>query len=337
MSRSLVIIPLLATVAVADLTNMVSGWFETSMTELDKDIRDPVIDAKSNPTVTRSVKFGMLEEYWSSLPEDSVVRNSEWTWRVNISDVATPKVEDNDLADPHVVSTTYDFTWPYGDDLSEALDGANSSFCMSVVESLDLPVSVLNGYTEDDANSTSCVPALGQDCVAAILQRGAISAAGNGSYCSSPAEPWNLLSACKDSLGDAADWGMDGTGYALGGLDASSNETSRPWTNGKGFKYDILRDLNGSLSDDYLLAVNKLHILMFNAQIPTGNGNEYIGGPELHCMRVNTTQLEERDADGDGVAMASENERSLGTSLSGTTLSFSIGFAIVTFAVLKVL
>ncbi|KAI5924606.1 hypothetical protein F4810DRAFT_131875 [Camillea tinctor] len=68
-----------------------------------------ISNAEQNPNATLRVTFKPFESA-ASTPSLSSFRETEWTWRVNVSDFAAPNAEASGMIiDPHAVSTTYDF------------------------------------------------------------------------------------------------------------------------------------------------------------------------------------------------------------------------------------
>ncbi|KAK8101856.1 hypothetical protein PG999_012230 [Apiospora kogelbergensis] len=285
----------------------------------------------SEPTASRSVKFSPFKGDWESLRKDSVLRNSEWTWRINTSEIAVPN---NDgpgykLQDPHVVGTSYDLSWPKGTNLSDALDGAKGTFCATTLASFNLPVSVLNKYTEEHAGA-DCMPLLGEECVKSLLstKEGAVWVTNeNGGQCISPAKAWSEIPSCRDSLGAMKDYGLLYSGWPLDGRNPRNNATAdKPWEAGNEFYVNVSSAVNGTASDTYLWSVNQLHILMLDARVPLGPRQR-----RLLCARVNATKLPENDGDKDGVARLGENIR--GSSSGVERLGYSAGVLVLTLTV----
>ncbi|XXH03855.1 hypothetical protein Hte_010261 [Hypoxylon texense] len=262
----------------------------------------------------------MTRSYWDELPEDSLLRGAEWTWRINISDIAAPNAEPEDggiwaTIDPHVVSITFDFLWPGSGNFLSALGGIWKPLYLSDLGSLDpvypsaswtdLPVNVTNGYTEDDTDT----------CVDAMLaaRGGAIYAIpdGMGPGYLPAAKSWQDLPECADTFGYSASVGQP-LSQSLNGLrldNTFSANTSNPraeWTSGSGFYGWVSGPQNGSGSQAYHTATNQLRVLMINANLNGANNSEVVGGPQLLCTRVNATKLPDVDGDGDGTVLTSE-------------------------------
>ncbi|KAI6081411.1 hypothetical protein F4821DRAFT_264968 [Hypoxylon rubiginosum] len=304
--------------------------YTDSIPDIEEAAQNVLRKANIDPTMTRSVRFKPFQQYWDQLPEDSPLRGAEWTWRINVSNIAAPGAEPEDggiraTVDPHVVSTTFDFSWPGSGNFSSAFGGMWKPLCLSDLGSLDpvypsaswtdLPVNVTNGYTEDDTDSTSCVPALGQACVDAMLaaRGGAIYAIpdGTGPGCLPGAKSWQDLPECASTFGYSASVGQP-LSQSLNGLrldNTSSANTSDPraeWTSGSGFYGWVSGPQNGSGSQAYYTATNQLRVLMINANLNGANNSEVVGGPQLLCTRVNATKLPDVDGDGDGTVLTSE-------------------------------
>ncbi|KAK8002125.1 hypothetical protein PG991_014347 [Apiospora marii] len=283
-----------------------------------------VHDTLETGSAERTVAFKPFERYWQFLAEDSVLRDSEWKWLVKtgqgpITDPSQPSgVDDNN---PYIVSTAYHLSWPNNNNdrnISDALDGANGTICTSALESADVPVRVLNNFATTDTdgnndNSGDCVPVPGQECVDALLspQGGAVTV--ENDVCRGPAHPWHDLPACRDSLGRDKASGTQWAGTPLSGRNPLNNATRpQPWRSGDDFYVNVSSPVSGGGgrdSDEYLTRVNQLHVLMLDARVPSSREGQLVGGPQVLCLRVNTTRLPENDRDGDGVAMLSESLR----------------------------
>lgn len=223
-----------------------------------------------------------------------------------------------EAVDPHVVSTTYDFAWPAKGNISDALDGATGPFCIrAATNAVDLPVNLTNGYTEEDGNSASCAPILGQQCVDAIL---ALIPKPTGEDCHFfESKPFDELPECQDSLGAALPSFQEfffGTPL-IRNITAAGNDTkekgfTEEWNHGSAFYTNISATQNGSDSRAYHYAANRVHMFLMSAELPTNPDAPptailpTTGGPELLCMRVNATKLPNVDVDGDGVAYTYE-------------------------------
>ncbi|KAI0172247.1 hypothetical protein GGR52DRAFT_591986 [Hypoxylon sp. FL1284] len=233
----------------------------------------------------------------SNLSAVPAPKDAQWAWRVNISEFSVPNVEGAEPAvDPHLVSTTYDFTWPGSGNLSAALGATRDvGVCVSFVEApADWPVNVTNAYTEDDTSDTSCVGALGQACVDAILAE-VLGPGSSSQRCQVRGASWFNLPACDG--GGVASWGLGFSKYDI----ATS-------ANGASWFSRLSAPQNGSGSAAYYTAANRLHVVMANP-VFAGDGADQGGssfGPELLCMRVNATKLPTGDANGNNVTWTSQ-------------------------------
>lgn len=269
-----------------------------------------ITNGQQHPNLTRGVQFNIFgtEDNAGSI---SVPKNVQWTWRVNVSDFSAPNAEGYDPArDPHVVTSTYDLNWPGGDNLTAALGIPNAGICVTFVDApYDWPVNVTNAYTEDDTNSSSCVGALGQACVDAILSMGRAASLGRG-QCLLPAESWFQLSQCQSTLGYASVSYRSSSiaSRALGFLNSSATVARY---DGEAWFGTLSGPQYGSGSGEYYTIANRLHIALVNPVLPTeepinGTPGGWSQDPQLLCMRVNATKLSTKDPNGDGVTWTSE-------------------------------
>lgn len=200
------------------------------------------------------------------------------------------------VSDPHHISTTYDFEWPGGGNLSEALQGSTRPFCISSPDVV-FPENVTDLYTEDNANSTDCTPVLGDDCVQAILRIG-----NNISFrekCTPPSTIWSQIPECNATLGYAARARLNQETFASFGIftanlspdptnsglnSTNTRNKTAGISSGEGFVGLHSGVIEGSnATEKYLAAASRLHILMISHTFENG------GNAELLCMRVNTT------------------------------------------------
>ena len=103
------------------------------------------------------------------------------------------------------MTTTWDLSWPpaSGKNISSALGGLPGPLCITTLTTADpdagpdLPVNVTSAYTEDNKDSTSCVPALGEEWVRALLSArrdAAVLPPSNVDRgCYSPAKRWTEI------------------------------------------------------------------------------------------------------------------------------------------------
>ncbi|KZL81590.1 hypothetical protein CI238_10632 [Colletotrichum incanum] len=252
---------------------------------LNSQSAEVINDAVVHPNATRSLKVpSFLDELNSNAAMD-------WTWRVNVTNVALPHLEGqiDNITSPHLISTSYDFLWPSGGSMSEALPSSNNAFCVTVLFRPQYPANVSGLYTEDKSNSTSCEPVLGPDCVAAVL-RG--SSRQSLTECREPVTSWNNIPECYNTLG----WGPGSYTTLLSTLDingkisspfdmgtAVRNESTMR-SSGEGFYGLSTGVIDGSMvSEMYLEATNQLHIMMIDSV------NKETSRKDLLCMRVNAT------------------------------------------------
>lgn len=232
---------------------------------------------------------------------------------INVTDAVTGA--EQPVENPSFVSTTWDFTWSSGGNISQALGNSAGPLCLSILHVMAYPANVTNLYTDENTNSTDCTPILGEACVRAILGEG--SNFSSGIKCNSPGKSWSRLPECNNTLGYAAKERLDeklfnrtfGGGVATANLNPdpfnspnanTSAERNRTFgiTSGKGFMglhSGVIPGANAT--DTYLAAANSLQLLM----ISHGFGSRSLGETQLHCMRANTTKLpvDEDENEGD--------------------------------------
>lgn len=202
---------------------------------------------------------------------------------MNVSDFAAPNAkpefvdEEPGFVDPHVVTTSYDFTFPS----SFALNSSSVSnttiypFCIGHWSVFATPVNVSNTYTDKNTGSTDCAPALGSECVEAILKE---SRQETKSSCSSYA--WWDLPECIDTIGYATSYKKGEGGTIIG------TELSSDYPSGESFYSATTAASNGTNTTPYEDAANALQVMMVNPRV------DNLWRPQLLCMRVNTTQLQ---------------------------------------------
>ncbi|KAF6823745.1 hypothetical protein CPLU01_11212 [Colletotrichum plurivorum] len=263
--------------------------------------------AITNPRASHSIKFSPFPGIWRN-QSDFRSDLEEWTWRVNVTYFAMPSEERENITeitrieDPYHVSTTYDFQWPGGGNLSDAMNRSTEGpphgpFCVTVSTNL-MPKNVSDLYKAENANSTSCEPVLGEKCVKAILRHGSNVNFDNG--CSKTGTSWARLPECQSTLGWARD-APDPRGRPMfyrGFATATANimpddrnspnltaaERNNTLSSGESFvglHSGIVDGVN--VTTDYLEAATRLQLMM----ISSTSGNT--GRPQLLCMRVNTT------------------------------------------------
>ncbi|KAI0968083.1 hypothetical protein F4678DRAFT_474917 [Xylaria arbuscula] len=285
--------------------------------ELDTESLEIITNAQQHPNVTRAAFFKPLELAKNSVGYPTL-GDLEWAWRINVSDfVPSDALADltsygsDETVDTHIVTTSYDFSWSSPENLTSELNSSIASFCLTVATSLtDLPANVTNAYTEQDTNSTSCVPALGQACVDAILATEKFEGDPVYGNCRAPSQLWSELPQCQNTLGYVYNVSHGFT--LLTGSRGFSNRTSQNATadfkNGGGWFGYISSPVNGSGSNEYYTAINRLHIAMINPLLAYDGDFDsgFSQDPQLLCMRVNATMLPTKDTNGDGVTWTSE-------------------------------
>ncbi|TGJ80736.1 hypothetical protein E0Z10_g8020 [Xylaria hypoxylon] len=281
------------------------GWFEPAPETYAGSLpvtSDLIVYHDQNPNVSRSATFKPFENAWAELGPDSVLRNAEWTWRVNVSQFYAP-CNGSDVAGPSdrqaFVSQTYDFSWSAEGNISEALDGATGPLCITQLNGwADLPVNVTNAITED----TSCVPALGQACVDAILNRTPTPSLEEGCKWGGSNGVFSNMPECRGSFGlDPALSETFGVGFSLGNMTNQINSGDTFWVNMSG-------PVLGNETWLYETVANQIQLLLFRTLLPTSTqpNASTVPGMELLCLRANNTKLPNVDFNKDGVALVGE-------------------------------
>ncbi|KAI0861017.1 hypothetical protein F4860DRAFT_524690 [Xylaria cubensis] len=282
-----------------------TGWFEPVPDKIGGPLPVPsdlIVYQDQNPNVSRSATFKPFQDAWGELGPDSVLRNAEWTWRVNVSQFYAP-YNGSDVAGPSdrqaFVSQTYDFSWSAEGNISEALGGATGPLCVTQLGAwVDLPVNVTNGLTD----GTSCVPALGQACVNAILNKTPPPLGGEGGCNWGGYGIFDEIPECRDSFGrDRGSFGTFGAGFSLGNATSQINSGDTFWVNMSG-------PVLGNETWLYETVANQIQLLLFSVLLPTSTlpNNPTVPGKELLCLRANTTKLPDVDVNKDGVAVVGE-------------------------------
>ncbi|KAK7959043.1 uncharacterized protein PG986_003897 [Apiospora aurea] len=274
--------------------------------------------AAVNPNATRSVKFHPFPWFHGSSPEK--YRDVEWEWRVNVSDLAPPDVrpETRDgapLLDPHVALTTYDFRWPGSGNLSTQVGGGPDAVCISTAVSYTWPGNLTNRYAEGDTASADCGTVLGAACRDAILRNGSGYVTGNRRSCHGTGTPWNTLPECTDSFGYSHNLTRRLDPNKLPTVltyDINRGNGTQPnpewgnWTrvpggtnpvSGTGFFAFNSFPRNATNETEYDEATNRLHVVMLNTMLPTGDGNGYQRGG---CADVYAGQYDQGRVGGSG-------------------------------------
>ncbi|KAI1872851.1 uncharacterized protein JN550_003725 [Neoarthrinium moseri] len=334
----ILLVSLLSGLALAGAYDSLGTLGSSIPDDLDASAREIIRDAQQNPNATRAVAFRPFNSAARAGNTQSLA-DVEWTWRVNISEYAMPDNEKKGAAvDSRIISTAYDFSWAGAGDMSSQLDLSEGGLCFTIMDApKDFPVNVTNSYTKDDVNSASCNPVLGQACVDAIVSQ-ANRETGSPVRCSAPQRSWYALPECQSTLGYTdtvlGTWGA--VTFSYGFFNHSSNSTNS-WENGEGWYGSFSAPQNRSGGAEYYTATNRLQIILVNPIVrgPGSSGTlenaPYIQGPQLSCMRVNTTKLPTGDLDGNGVVLTSEAVmQSVGVSLMHTAVSSrSLGLFVV--------
>ena len=273
---------------------------------------------------------------------------------VNVTDFAVPDVKQVEgrasLVDPRIVSTIWDFAWPRGGNLSSALRNSTNSFCITTLQTLNMPANVSNGFTEENTDSTDCTAVLGAECVDAMVTNLFQSRVG---ACRSLSHSWNNLPECASTIaytvkthplsavvtGDIND-GNSTTTITVNGTGIPSPNLA----SSQGFRAEVTAAFNGSNTTEYLKQVNELQILMIDpVLLGTLERGRNLPLPQLLCTRVNTTVLPANDTNGDGFpdtgtgdnSTGSGSRENMGLSMkynSGPMLTFMASLLLVTFA-----
>ncbi|KAK0748554.1 hypothetical protein B0T21DRAFT_380353 [Apiosordaria backusii] len=250
-------------------------------------------EAIRKPNATRSIRF-------NPYPDVRHLADLEWTWRVNISDSLSNPYDNRSTE--FTVRTSYDFTYegaPTDSTLEEAVPGlGNQSFCAVQLIWTDSgwPANITNLWTDENTNSTSCAPVLGQDCVDAIIQS---TGTNNGAWdrtCGSQGGSWERAPQCASSLGYM---------YSLRRVSAKNFPKLNNANSGESFaglssmEYSDLD--NKTIYENYL---NSIHMVLINAPVDLIRGNQSSFSTDaptkLLCMRVNTSRRDVNEDEGDG-------------------------------------
>ncbi|KAK4210085.1 hypothetical protein QBC37DRAFT_403761 [Rhypophila decipiens] len=268
------------------------------------------------PNETRSITF-------KPFPDDPDLKNSEWTWRVNITDTPTPGQQinypfffsDNTPLEARGLVVTWDLVWPKGGVLSETLSQNAPTICASMPFTLTFLPKVTNLWPEENTDSPDCAPVLGQACVDTILANGKVHKGPERSC--SLATPWDKLPECKDKFKYIYDKDRSGWGGTIsGGIDSlESGESFASYAN----TYD------GKDTSIYEAAVNMLQIVLLHSLPPSpAFQNMTQREPFLACMRVKTDKLPVEE-EGDGGRNAAPG----GTRIDWLVACSTLGLAII--------
>ncbi|KAK4205763.1 hypothetical protein QBC40DRAFT_270827 [Triangularia verruculosa] len=247
-------------------------------------------EAYRNPNDSYPIKFKPFPA-----AQSRQLAGLEWTWRVNITDSLTDPF--NNQSTDFTVRTSYEFIYegaPLNSTLNETLPGlGNQSFCtvQLILKDAGWPANVTNLWTDENANSTSCAPVLGQDCVDAIIKSVGHN---NGGTCGDPGGSWGDAPECASSLGYLYQERLV-TGRSFGNL--ASARSGEPFATMASSEYSDLD--NKTLYENY---VNVIHVVLLNAPVSLArgaNGAFPSDDPKaLICMRVRTSQRDVDDGEG---------------------------------------
>ncbi|KAI0441746.1 hypothetical protein F4803DRAFT_551764 [Xylaria telfairii] len=169
--------------------------------------------------------------------------------------------------------------------------------------SYDLPVRVVNAFTEDVAkNGTSCAPAFGQDCVDAVLRNILVS-----SDLKFAGIPFLMLLECAEVFAGTTHR-HDGGQISIGNI-PNDTDSAYQAKNNDTFFLNLSNPVNGTRRKKFNAVANGLNIILLGARIPTSNSpvqSDHVQGSELLCTRVKATKLPDKDDDGDGTAYVSD-------------------------------
>lgn len=289
---------------------------------------DVEIEAHQNPNATRSINFKPFPDYpdWN---------NTEWKWRVNVTDFAQ-RENRLDLRTVHVV---YDFSWPQAGNITDTFPINNRSFCMTYAVTEYTPANITNKWTEDNADSTDCAPALGQACVDAVLAASTQNGGNSNTSCITPRTIWADIPACAGTF----EYIRQRDQYRSFGV-STQNIKNRASGAVVGVLSSGRNKGNATVYDDYL---NTLHVVLLNPPPLVVNGSIQgsNGTPkkQLLCMRVSTERKEipeeeKQDGagegnedgkdgkDGDGKNVAGRN--AMVGLWSGLMVALAVGFAL---------
>jgi len=246
--------------------------------------------AVAAPNATRSIK---LRPFADSGTSSTQLSQDEWTWRVNVTELALPRLPSNlsaaGIDSPSTFVTTYDLSWPTGGNISSGLRGSSSPFCVTAFDYL-FPANVTDLYTEADDGSTDCGPVLGEECLSALYYDGNNL---DGDQCVVP--QWGDIPECNATLGAATRADRAGRPFTFSPATADANPASAnnalneapPVQSGQGiwtFQGGVLSGADAVRG--YQDASGRLQVFMFNTWLNITNGR--VSKPNVLCMRVDT-------------------------------------------------
>lgn len=230
-----------------------------------------------------------------------------------------------------LVSTWYSLSWPGGEgNITAQLPEEDSPFCFRTPLIYRWPVNITNSIDQYDADDGSCVSALGEECVHAIIDlmrirpgRNSQSSGGCG-----PLREWLYnLPECSGSFGQAEKEYRSGGGHASdrismtggwvedlntndvmrtrtvvdtmrGGFpESNTSSTYRSWHPIFGANSDVYDDDDEDAESRWVNATNRLQMVMFQTPIP-GTGGQNMSR-KLLCTRVNASEWDPTAASGE--------------------------------------
>ena len=217
---------------------------------------------------------------------------------VNVSDFLISDSEsvlrNNPGGGTNIVATSYDLSWPGGGNISAETSSSSSNdsrpLCATSVVRQFYAANVTNAFTDDDSDSTSCEPVLGEACIDALLGQEIATEDG----CVRP-DLWSRIPECYSSFGYTAEelenptWvvtqNLTSRGDDEGGVEYASGDRFMTYAT-QPFDPDSDED-----EDIYERSARRLQLLLL--QTTNGQGSR---ASELLCMRVDTDEDEDESA-----------------------------------------
>ncbi|KAK4503415.1 hypothetical protein PRZ48_004330 [Zasmidium cellare] len=267
--------------------------------------------SSSRTTTSQTMGFSL---YWPA-PDNSPAP-PVWQWRISLNEA---DATDSDVPNARVLNTVYDFSFPNGDTLNQAVaDNSGqlntTAFCVTVVESL-FPANVINKWNDDvlsnGSEEESCQTPLRKRCTGAIED-----AIRN----SDPDE-----NGCRGSNVDLStvrqcEWVFDGgyqaSTYNLVGNQSAADNSSFPIRNGGGFTHVTSPVYDATNRTWFEQEDLRMHMIIIDS------GSTYTP----LCMRVNSSVKADSVATGANTGAAS-------TSISlNSWLLLAAGFVALAYA-----
>ena len=225
------------------------------------------------------------------------------------------------MGEQHVVDTLYDLSWEGSGNISLALGGSKKPLCVTVlhviifisqivcatdvtderVAQLPFPEEMLSKYTDGDADSTSCVPVLGNDCVHAIINQSEGGCECEDAMCDE-ADPFWALEECNSTLRHAHS--LDGRQESVTGNLNPLNMTFVQYDRGPGGNMvshklqsgdAIYYPASGGVERNALVcrnALTSLQIMVMTASVLIEDG--FVDRSNLVYMRVHTGRVDRK-------------------------------------------